>query len=206
MNVHEITAAFEKLISDYTGAPYCICLDSQSNALFLSLIFDNIKGKTIEIPSHTYMSVPCEIIHAGGKVKFHQSSNKLKGAYWLKGSRVIDSALKFTADMYVPGSFMCCSFTGPVKHLKLEKGGCILTDNKEAYDWFTKARYSGRNPVPYHLDSFDMTGWNFWLIPSIATRGVELMKQFYNPDGSKRHIEDIEHEYPDLSCFPIYTK
>ena len=57
--VYKITEEFEKKISDYTGAPYVVTVDNQSNALFLSLYYENIKGKEIEIPNRTYPSVPC---------------------------------------------------------------------------------------------------------------------------------------------------
>ena len=74
----------------------------------------------ISIPARTYPSVPCEIIHAGAKVKFETSKGKtLKGAYQLKPTKVWDSALLFSADMYIPGTHMCCSFTGPYKTFKL---------------------------------------------------------------------------------------
>ena len=46
--IYKITEEFEKKISDYTGAPYVITVDNQSNALFLSLYYENIKGKEIE--------------------------------------------------------------------------------------------------------------------------------------------------------------
>jgi hypothetical protein len=32
------------------------------------------------------------------------------------------------------------------------------------------------------------------------------MNQFYNLDGTKKHNEDLELPYPDLSKFEIYTK
>jgi dTDP-4-amino-4,6-dideoxygalactose transaminase len=35
-NVYDITNEFEKALSEYTGAPYVITLDNQSNGLFLS--------------------------------------------------------------------------------------------------------------------------------------------------------------------------
>ena len=78
--VYKITEDFEKMLSDYTGAPYVITVDNQSNALFLSLMYEKVKGSEITIPSRTYPSVPCEIIHAGGKVKFEKVGGKtLKG-------------------------------------------------------------------------------------------------------------------------------
>jgi dTDP-4-amino-4,6-dideoxygalactose transaminase len=204
INPHNITKEFEKVLSDYTSAPYVVAIDSLSNALFLALYYENISGKEIEIPSQTYPSVPCEIMHANGVVKFIEGS--FKGAYQLKPTKVWDSALRFTADMYSPGTHMCISFTGPHKHLKLSKGGAILTDDKEAYEWFKKARYSGRNECSYHEDIFTMTGWNFYMIPELAARGIQLMGQFYNQDGTKKHNPDIELVYPDLSQFKIYTQ
>ena len=203
--VHKITADFEKALSDYTGACYVVAIDNQSNALFLSLMYEGVKGKEITIPARTYPSVPCEIIHAGGLVKFRPVEGKtLKGAYLLEGSRVRDSALRFTCDMYIPNTFMCLSFTGPYKHLKLSKGGAILTDNHEAYLWFKRARFSGRRECSYHNDYFDVLGWNFYLMPELAARGLLLMGQFYDLSGKPKHNEDIELPYPDLSVFPIY--
>lgn len=204
--IYKVTEDFEKALGDYTGAPYVVTVDNQSNALFLALMFEKATGKTISIPSRTYPSVPCEIIHAGAKVSFEPVEGKtLKGAYQLKPTNVWDSALRFTANMYMPGTHMCVSFTGPYKHFKLSKGGAILTDNFEAYNWFKRARYSGRRECSYHDDNFDMLGWNFYMMPELAARGLLLMNQFYNTDGSKKHNEDLELPYPDLSKFKVYT-
>ena len=196
--VYKITEDFEKALSDYTGAPYVVTVDNQSNALFLALMYEKVCGQEITIPSRTYPSVPCEIIHAGAKVKFRPVKGKtIKGAYQLEPTNVWDSALSFTADMYKKGTHMCISFTGPYKHFKLSKGGAILTDSHEAYLWFKRARYS---------DNLDMLGWNFYMMPELAARGMLLMGQFYNMDGTKKHNVDLELPYPDLSKFEIYTK
>jgi dTDP-4-amino-4,6-dideoxygalactose transaminase len=203
--IYKITEDFEKSLCDYTGAPYAVALDNQSNALFLSLMYENVSGVEITIPSRTYPSVPCEIIHAGGKVKFEPVKGKtITGAYELKPTKVWDSALSFTADMYKPGTHMCVSFTGPYKHLKLSKGGAILTDDHDAALWFKRARYSGRRECSYHDDHFDMLGWNFYMMPELAARGVLLMGQFYNIDGTKKKMPDATLPYPDLSKFDIY--
>ena len=211
-NVYRNTQEFEEALSDYTGAPYVVTLDNMSNALFLTLYYEKnvtkkISSDKITIPSRTYPSVPCEIIHTGLKVSFKEvNGNTIKGAYNLEGSNVWDSALRFTADMYIPGSHMCISFTGPYKHFKLSKGGAILTDSLEAYHWFKRARYSGRRECSYHDDYFDMLGWNFYMMPELAARGLLLMNQFYNLDGTKKFNEDLELPYPDLSKFPIYKQ
>jgi len=210
--VHKITEDFERAVGDYTGAPYVIALDNMSNAIFLSLYYEkNIKksliSDNVDCPSRTYPSVPCEIIHSGLGVNFIKSKGEtIKGAYQLTPSNVWDSALRFTADMYIPGSYMCLSFTGPYKTLKLSKGGAILTDDYQAMLWFKRARFSGRRECSYHDDYFDMLGWNFYMMPELAARGLLMMSQFYDLKGNKKHIEDLELPYPDLSKFEIYNK
>jgi dTDP-4-amino-4,6-dideoxygalactose transaminase len=210
-NPYKATDDFESALAEYTGATYAVCLDNMTNALFLSLYYEHHVQKScdrhITIPSRTYPSVPCEIIHAGLKVNFKPVEGKtLTGAYLLGGSNVWDSALRFTADMYIPESHMGISFTGPYKHFKLSKGGAILTDSAEANAWFRRARYSGRNECSYHDDHFDMLGWNFYMMPELASRGLLLMNQFYNLDGTKKHNEDLTLPYPDLSKFSIYSQ
>lgn len=227
MNPHKITAEFEKALCEYTGAPYAVAVDNCSNALFLALYYelqvkDQAYSKTITIPKHTYMSVPNEIIHAGGKVEFANNvrftatfePNCIEGAYQLLPTNIWDSALSFTSNMYNAGTHMCLSFTGPYKHLKLGKGGAILTDDLNAYAWFKRARFSGRTECSYHDDDFDGTtiignappvaGWNFYMLPEIAARGLHMMTQFYNQDGTPKHNEDLCLPYPDLSKFKLW--
>jgi dTDP-4-amino-4,6-dideoxygalactose transaminase len=221
--VHKVTEDFEKELAKYTGAPYVICVDNQSNGLFLSLYYwiniknkkanthwwnGNFKPPTIDVPQRTYPSVPCEVIHAGARVNFTKVEGEtIKGAYQLTPSNVWDSALRFTADMYISSSIMCVSFTGAYKHFKLSKGGAILLDDLDAYNWLKKARFSGRSECSYHEDNFDenpVIGWNFYMMPELSARGLLLINQFYNSDGTKKHNEDLELPYPDLSKFNVW--
>lgn len=206
MNPHSVTAEFEKAIADYTGAKYCVCVDNESNALFMALLYEKIEGQEITIPSHTYPSVPCEIINAGGKVKFEPSDKYLKGEYRLKPTRVWDSALRFTANMYRPDQLQCLSFTGQWKRLKTVKGGAILTDDHDTYLWFKRYRYSGRRECSYYDDTFDFDaiGRNFYMPHVLASIGLQMIQGFYNFDGTKKDFEDLEIPYPDLSL-PKHT-
>lgn len=226
MNAHKITAEFEKALCEYCGSPYAVALDNCSSALFLALYYEiKINGRfserngykkpVITIPKHTYMSVPCEIIHAGGAVEFKDNSEfglfckdgHINGKYRLGNTGVWDSALSFTHDMYIPEQHMCLSFTGPYKHLKLGKGGAILTDNEHAYKWFKKARFSGRSECSYHVDNFDdnpVVGWNMYMPIETSARGLHMMTQFYEKDGTPKHNEDLELPYPDLSKYQLW--
>ena len=96
--IYKITEQFEQALCDYTGAKYAVSVDNQSNALFLALMYENVKDEEISIPCRTYPSVPCEIIHAGARIKWLPVEGEtIKGAYQLAPTRVWDSALRFTA-------------------------------------------------------------------------------------------------------------
>jgi hypothetical protein len=49
-----------------------------------------------------------------------------------------------------------------------------------------------------------IAGWNFYMMPEIAARGLQMMTQFYNQDGTPRHNEDLCLPYPDLSRFKLW--
>jgi hypothetical protein len=57
--IYKITEDFEKALSDYTGAPYVVTVDNQSNALFLALMYENIKGKV-----NVYSSISKELMQS----------------------------------------------------------------------------------------------------------------------------------------------
>lgn len=229
MNPHKITAEFEKALCDYTGAPYAVAVDNCSNALFLALTYELKIARAfpeaseedppvITIPKHTYPSVACEIIHAGSKcefddnIKFGFTEGHIQGGYFLRPTNVIDSACNFTADMFVPNTHICLSFTGPFKHLKLGKGGAILTDDLNACAWFKRARFSSRHECSYHEDNFDawspgmqpVAGWNFYMPVETAARGLHMMPQFYDKEGKPKQNQALSLPYPDLSKFKLW--
>ena len=200
---------FEQELCRYTGAPYAVAVDSCSSAIELCLMLENVKGLEISIPERTYMAVPCAIILAGAKVKWMPVNGEtLTGAYYLFPTRIVDSALRFTADMYGQrdDDLACLSFTGAYKHLKLGKGGAILCGRCDDYEWLKKARNSGRNECSYHVDNFKMLGRNVYMMPEIAAKGLLLINQFYELDGRKKSNPDLTLPYPRLSSFKIYQQ
>ena len=198
---YKIVSMFEEEISEYTGAKYVVTVDSCTNALFL--VCKYLQVKEVTIPSQTYLSVPMSIIHADGNVIFDKTpkTNHWKGIYQLKPYPIYDAAKRFTSNMYIAGSFMCLSFHIK-KLLNIGKGGAILTDNKEAYEWFKKARYEGRSEKFYKEDSIETLGWNMYMTPQDAAQGLCLLQTLpeINPD-------QVEHNgYRDLTEFPVFSK
>ena len=198
-NPFKVVQMFEEEVADYTGSKYAVSVDSCTNALFLCCKYLNVSDVTI--PSKTYLSVPQSIIHSGGNVIFdkRESTNNWTGIYQLKPYEIYDSAKRFTSNMYIPNTFMCLSFHIK-KHLKISKGGMILTDDLEAVKWFKKARYEGRSEKLYHEDDIDMLGWNMYMTPQQASHGLSLMQNMVkdNPDL------DENNGYRDLTEFSIF--
>ena len=195
----DVVDLFEKRMAEYGGSKYAVAVDNCTNALFLCLKYLKAQGEII-LPKRTYVSVPCTAIHAGCQVKF--SDIEWSGAYQLKPYPVWDGATRMRRDMYVEDSYYCISFHRR-KHIPIGKGGMILTNDKDAYDWFKVARYEGRHiDRLYKDDSFDMIGWNMYMPPEQAAEGLELFKQ--TDDWN----EDLETSgmHKDLSDFPIYER
>ncbi len=193
-NPFKVVQMFEEEIAEYTGAPYAVAVDSCTNALFLSLLYDGVKGIEVIIPKRTYLSVPQSVMLAGGIPVFRDT--KWSGQYALYPTRVIDSAKKLTSNMYESKTFMCLSFHIK-KTLPIGKGGMILTDNKDAVEWFKKMRYEGRSEKNYMDDNVSMLGYNFYMTPEEAARGLTLMLNY------PEHVPDLNENdgtgYKDLT-------
>ena len=199
-NPFEIVAWFEEAIAEYTGAPYAISTSSCTEAIFLCGKYLGIEGENVTIPKRTYLSVPQSILQAGGNLKFEDLD--WEGIYQLKPFPIYDCAKRLTSGMYVEGSYMCLSFHHK-KHLKIGKGGMVLTDDKEAVDRIKKLRYEGRTiGLPYHKDPIYEEGWNMYMTPEQAARGLVLLSDF--PKHTQDQIEDPP--YRDLTTFEIFKK
>ena len=74
----------------------------------------------------------------------------------------------------------------------------ILTDNLEAVKWFKARRYEGRTDgLKYHEDMIDEEGWNMYMTPEQAARGLTLLQNY--PLNMPDQIE--EGGYKDLRDF-----
>lgn len=199
----DIVRLFEEKVADYAGCRYGIAISSGTNAIFLSLLYLKSIGKLndrdiITLPKQTYMSVPMTILNLNLKIEFEESH--WSGCYQIKPTNVYDSAVRFTKDMYIPGSLQCLSFQYR-KHLPIGRGGMILTDSKDAYDWLISARFNGRTPgTTQKEDVFKIQGWNMYMIPEQAAKGLTLLNIIPDKNRDCRTWSD----YPDLSNQEIF--
>ena len=200
MNPHETTREFERALCEYTGAKYAVTTNSCTNALLIACAWhEHVHGSVnLEIPSHTYVSVPQSIITAGHTVSF--SDYEWLGEYQLKPSPIWDSARRFTSGMFRPGQMQCVSFHIS-KILGLDQGGAVLHDNDEADAWLRKARFDGRTAgVEPRVDTFTR-GFHCYLSPTISAQG--LWRLSFLP----KHNADLPSDpYPDLSKVPLFRQ
>lgn len=166
---NEVIRQFEKVIANHCGSPFAVSVESCTAALLLSCLYCKIQ--TVTIPKKTYFSVPMSIKHAGGYVEYEDLD--WVGAYQLKPYPIIDSAMRFKKDMYIQGTFTCLSFHY-AKHIPIGRGGMILTDSKKAAEWFRVMRNDGRQEIPKDKDRVKLLGWNFYMNPEQAARGLSL--------------------------------
>lgn len=200
MDAYKIVRDFEKAIAEFTGAPFAVSVESCSAAIFLSCLFYKVKNiSEVIIPKYTYPSVPASIINAGGRVIFKDINWQKKGWYRLKNTIIIDSAKKLSRRMYIPNRLICLSFHAH-KPLAIGRGGMILTDDEKAVEWLKRARFDGRHEQSLHDDKLAMVGWNMYMTPEQAARGLELLQ--WLPDKNITAPDP----YQDLSKYKFYTE
>lgn len=189
---------FERKLAAYSGSRFAVLTDSCSNAIFLALKLRGVAG-AVGIPSHTYVSVPFQISHAGGRPVFED--NQWSGLYELGNTGVWDSAARFTKDMFVGGSALQCLSFQIKKRLPIGRGGAILTNSEDDYKALKLMSYDGRNLESPYTDRLHVSlmGWHFYMTPEDAARGILLMDKLpeVNPDTM-----DWKH-YPDLRNWPV---
>lgn len=194
-NPFEIVAWFEEEIAAYCGSKYAIATDNCTDAIFLCCKYLNIQGKEVTIPARTYLSIPQSILQAGGLLKFEEAD--WSGIYQLKPFPIYDSAKRLTSGMYIKDSYMCLSFHHK-KPLKIGKGGMILTNDANCVSSIKKMRYEGRKEgVSYHADNISQYGYNMYMTPEQAARGLTLFSDY--PIHAKDQAEDPP--YRDLRTF-----
>ncbi len=193
---YETVRRFEERIAEYAGCKYAVSIDSCCNALFLCCNYLNVSE--VVLPCRTYPGVVCSVINAKGTVRFRKEN--WQGTYKLKPYDITDGALRFKRGMY-EGGLHCLSFHAK-KHLPIGRGGMILTDDFDAYWWLRKARFDGRSEVPLAEDNITFVGWNMYMTPEQAARGLTLFNLIKDKDLPD--IDNTKQGYPDLSKIEAY--
>ena len=120
---------------------------------------------------------------------------------WIgKPTGVIDAAVFWKRDGYIPGKFMCLSFQFQ-KHLSLGRGGMILTDDADAAKKLKKMSYDGREPnVPWREQNVDTMGYHYYMTPETAEIGINKLQKAIKTEPREWTVQD----WPDLRDMEIF--
>ncbi len=199
---YRVVDDFEAELAAYTGAPFAVAVSSCTNALFLSLVWERMRGVEgpIRLPRRTYVGVLQSVLNAGYDVEW--SKEPWENAYLLRPSGVVDSARLIARNRYTNTkrwelgagcSHFCLSFHS-AKQLPLGRGGAILTDDPEMAEWARAARMDGRPPGG---DRVIFPGYHMPLPPDTAARGLDILSRWNDAGYSPPPLPHTD--YPDLS-------
>ena len=192
----DIVSEFESKIAEFFGSPYAISVDSCTHGLELCLRYK--KCDDIEIPCRTYISVP--FLAEKLKLKWKWKEEEWKDFYYLGNTNIIDAAVLWKKNSYIPNTYMCLSFQFQ-KHLSLGRGGMILLDNNDSYDVLKKMSYDGRIPnVPWREQNIDTVGYHYYMTPETAKNGLDKLPTAIK---TKPHQWDI-NDWPDLRNMEVF--
>ena len=191
-----LVKTFEEKVADFFGSPHAVAVDCCTHGIELCLRYN--KTKSITVPKRTYLSVP--MLANKLNIDLEWKDEKWADYYYIGDTNVIDAAVLWKKDSYVPGTFMCLSFQFQ-KHLSLGRGGMILTDNKIAADYLKKMSYDGRIPdIPWRDQDVATMGYHYYMTPETAKMGLDKLQEAIESPPRQWNITD----WPDLTKMKVF--
>jgi dTDP-4-amino-4,6-dideoxygalactose transaminase len=196
----EIVIEFEKQIAKFYGAPYAVATDCCTHGMELSLRYLNVQESSC--PSRTYLSIPFMFEKLNIKWKFENID--WKDYYYLGNTNIIDAAVHWKPNGYIPNTYMCLSFQFR-KHLNLIRGGAVLVDNLESYTALAKMTRDGRSlGNRWKEQDIECIGYHYYMPAETAQLGLERL-----PEAIARppqRVTSLDYPYlPDLTVFKNLT-
>ncbi len=192
----ESVTEFERQVAKFFGAPCAVAVDCCTHAIELCLRHQEIQSFTT--PKRTYISVP----FLGQKLNIEHNwrDEDWQDYYYLGDTNIIDAAVLWKRNSYIPNTYMCLSFQYR-KHLSLGRCGMILTDNKKAANDLKKMSYDGRIPIaPWREQNISTIGYHYYMTPETAQLGLDKLQNAIDTEPNKWVVTD----WPDLTEMEIF--
>lgn len=192
----ESVKLFENNVAKFFGSTYAVAVDCCTHGIELCLRYTDTK--VFNCPKHTYISIP--FLASKLNIEFNWKDENWKDYYYLTDN-IIDAAVLWKEESYIPNTFMCLSFQFQ-KHLSLGRGGIILTDNKAAALELKKMTYDGRLPdIPWREQNIQSIGYHYYMTPEIAQMGLDKL-----PKAIKSKPRDwVLNDWPNLSLMKVFN-
>ena len=192
----EVVSEFEKKVADFFGSPYAIAVDSCTHGIELCLRYEGFSK--ITVPTRTYISIP--FLSNKLNIEMEWSEDEWQDYYYLGNTNIIDAAVLWKKNSYIPKTYMCLSFQFQ-KHLSLGRGGMILLDDEESYITLKKMSYDGRMPeVPWRSQNIDIVGYHYYMTPETAQLGLDK----FDEAVSKTPRQWVWTDWPDLRNMEVF--
>jgi|TARA_R110002153_G_scaffold274056_1_gene446879 dTDP-4-amino-4,6-dideoxygalactose transaminase len=192
----ETVTKFEQELAKFYNSPYAVAVDCCTHGVELCLKYT--ESQTITVPKHTYISIPF-LSHKLGIELIWKDENWID--YYYLTDKVIDAAVLWKKDSYIPNTFMSISFQFQ-KHLSLGRGGIILTDDKVAAEQLKKMTYDGRIPnVPWRTQNISTLGYHYYMTPETAQNGLNKLQKAIETKPKQWILND----WPDLTKMDIFN-
>ena len=189
---------FEKEIAAFYEAPYAVAVDCCTHAIELCLRYT--EADYITVPTRTYVSIP--FLADKLELAWEWEEEEWEDYYYMGNTNIIDAAVLWRENSYIPGSFMCLSFQFQ-KHLSLGRGGMILTDNKAAAQELKKMSYDGREPEkPWREQNISSMGYHYYMTPETAQKGLDSLEEAIATPPRKWQYTD----WPNLKSMKVFQK
>lgn len=194
----DIVTRFEDTIAKFYGAPYAVAVDCCTHAIELCLRLKKIK--TTACPKQTYVSVPMTLEKLN--IEWSWTDEPWQEFYYLKDTNIVDAAVLWKENSYIPNTLMCTSFQYH-KHLSLGRGGMILLDNEGLKNELIRLSYDGRDRNILWADQqISSIGYHYYMIPETANLGLQKFEEAKNREAKKIGFQN----YPDLSLLPVFNQ
>lgn len=189
---------FEQLIAKFYNAPYAVAVDCCTHAIELCLRLENDLA-LVNCPKHTYLSVPMTFKKLD--IEWQWTDEQWEDYYYIGNTNIIDAAVYWKQNSYIPGTKMCLSFQHK-KHLSLGRGGMILLDNEEQAVLLRKLRYDGREGYGLWAEQdVDTMGYHYYMTPETAQKGIYRYCTAEVTEPRKWSYKD----YPDISQMKVFN-
>lgn len=187
---------FEKKIADFFGSPTAVAVDCCTHAVELCLRMGGYSN--VNCPTYTYLSIPMTFMKLGINWNFVETT--WADYYDISNTDIIDAAVLWKKDSYIPGKKMCLSFQFR-KHLNLGRGGMILLDDLNQAAELRKMSYDGRiDNVPWADQKVSAMGYHYYMTPETAELGLSKFNDVKNKEPQQWSYRD----YPYLPSMPIF--
>jgi dTDP-4-amino-4,6-dideoxygalactose transaminase len=197
-NPFDAVTEFENTLSAYTNSPFVVTTDCCTHAIELCFRYKQAINECpdiITIPNKTYVSVPMTFRKLN--IEYQLINSDWRSEYNFGFTNVWDSARCLMPNMYKNGQMQCLSF-GRTKPLEIGRGGAILLNDPDTYNWLKRASYDGRDLsyLPWQTQETFTVGYHYMMRPEECVDGLNKL-------NNDEVTNTYSHKYPNLMDISI---